>query len=115
MDNKKNITATVCIYSGRPNPQWELGKKEYSKLLLAIEKLNPANSQEQQSLLGYSGLLISVLRKTIYVFNEVITISTGNKTTGYADTDRQIERQLFQSAPIMLREEIKAIIPSDLL
>jgi hypothetical protein len=115
LDNKKNITATVCIYSGRPNPQWELGKKEYSKLLLAIEKLAPANSQEQQSQLGYSGLLVSALGKTIYLFNKVITISVGNKTTGYADTDRRIERQLFQSAPAMLREEIKAITPEDLL
>ncbi len=83
--------------------------------MLAIEKLPLTNSQEQQSLLGYSGLLVSAWGKTIYFFNEVITISAGNKITGYADTDRRIERHLFQSAPAMLREEIKAIIPADLL
>ena len=103
------ITATVCIYSGRRNPQWPIAAKEYDKLLLTIESLPRAEPQEQPSLLGYSGIIITGGEKLLYAYKGVITVTTDDAAKGYIDKEGTIEKQLLQSAPLLVREEIKAM------
>jgi len=103
------ITATVCIYSGRRNPQWPIATKEYDKLLLTIESLPRTEPQEQPSLLGYSGIIVTGGEKLLYAYKGVITVTEDDEAYGYIDKDGAIEKQLLQSAPLVVREEIKAM------
>jgi hypothetical protein len=48
-------TVTLLIFSGRPNPTWELAAEEVIEL---IPKLLDAVSAEEPSILGYGGFLV---------------------------------------------------------
>lgn len=115
MDNQHKITATVCLYSGRPNPHWEMDAKEYDKLLLIVKKLPVVSPMQPPSLLGYTGLLVTDGLRSLYIFNEVVTITEGKSVQGYKDADRKTEKEVLQSAPASLLDEIKAILPEKLL
>jgi len=114
LDNKNKITATVCIYSGKPNPHWRIGLKEYDKLLLHINSLSETYPQLQKSLLGYSGIIVFAGTKNIYAFEEIITVSDNELKKGYVDKKRVVERKLLQSAPAAIQKEIKAMLPEEL-
>jgi hypothetical protein len=114
LDKKKNITATVCLYAGRPNPYWIISPAAYSKLLLIIKKLPAANPQVQPSLLGYAGVVITKSDATIYAFNGVITLKEETIQSGYKDANRQIEKKILQHMPEVLKEELKKILPDAL-
>jgi hypothetical protein len=114
LDSKINIIATVCIYSGRQNPQWKISLKEYSKLLLNIKSLPETKPAMQESLLGYAGIIVLAEGKSIYAFNEVVTISGGGDAHGYTDAERDIEKKLLATAPSVIQKEIRGILPAAL-
>jgi hypothetical protein len=114
LGKKKNITATVCLYAGRPNPYWIISPVTYSKLLLSIKKLAAVNPLPQQSLLGYAGVIVTTSDTKIYAFNGVITLQKGEFQEGYKDSNREIEKKILQDMPEVLREEIKEILPDAL-
>lgn len=109
------ITATLCIYSGRPNPQWKVKEEEYSKLLLLIQQLPAAAPQEQPSRLGYSGIKISRGEQQWYAYNGIITFSEGHKKKGYADADKQAEKKMLHTAPKKVLKDAGTMLPEDLL
>jgi len=114
LGNKNKITVTICIYSGKPNPHWQIGLKEYDKMLLLINSLPEAYPQLQKSLLGYSGIVVFAGTKNIYAFEEIITISDDKLKKGYVDKKRVVERKLLQSAPAAIQKEIKGMLPEEL-
>jgi hypothetical protein len=115
LDKKNKITATVCLYSGRPNPYWVMAVKEYNKLLLAVKNLPVTLPRQPPSLLGYTGLMLAAEKNTLYVFNEMITVTEGKSVTGFRDADRKMEKEILRSAPVIVLEEIKGILPGHLL
>ena len=114
MDNKNKITVTVCIYSGKPNPHWHIGLKEYHKLLLFVTSLPETDPQAQRSLLGYSGIVVFTGTKNIYAFEEIITVSNDKLKKGYVDKKRVVERKFLQSAPVAIQKEIEGMLPEEL-
>ena len=48
-------TVTLLIFSGRPDPTWELTAEEVSEL---VQKLRDVDSAEELSNLGYRGFLV---------------------------------------------------------
>jgi hypothetical protein len=48
-------TVTLLIFSGRPDPTWELTAEEVSQL---VQKLRDVDSAEELSNLGYRGFLV---------------------------------------------------------
>ena len=48
-------TVTLLIFSGRPDPTWELTAEEVSQL---VQKLRDVDSAEELSKLGYRGFLV---------------------------------------------------------
>ena len=111
MGNNHTITATVCVFSGRRNPQWTIAEKEYHELLLAIEVLPAAAPQEQEGLLGYSGIIITGCEKKILAFNGIITVSSEGSAKGYADANHTLEKKLLHTGPSVIVEEIKGMLP----
>jgi hypothetical protein len=114
LDNSKRITATVCVYSGRPNPQWPVSKKEYDKLLLAVASLALATATEPPSLLGYSGILVTAGTVQLYIFNGSISVRENKISRGFTDKSRIIEKKLLTSMPAFLKKEVKRLLPAEL-
>lgn len=48
-------TVTLLIFSGRPDPTWELTAEEVNEL---VQKLRDVDSAEEVSNLGYRGFLV---------------------------------------------------------
>lgn len=82
--------------------------------MLIIESLPEAEPQSQPSVLGYAGITVRAGSKKIFCFNNVITVTNGNNARGYADSKRVMERRLVQTAPEIILEEIKRILPEEL-
>jgi hypothetical protein len=114
LDNRKKITATVCVYSGRPNPQWSVPQKEYDKLLPAVKALAETAPLPQPSLLGYTGIMITANGTHIHVFNENISVAENKNVKGYKDAGRVIEKKLLSAMPDAICKEIKGILPREL-
>lgn len=111
MGNNHTITATVCVFSGRRNPQWTITAAAYHQLLLAVEALPATAPQEQEGLLGYSGIIITGGEKKIFAFNGAITVTSESGAKGYADKTHTVENSLLHTCPPATLEEIKGLLP----
>lgn len=109
-----NITATVCIYSGRRNPQWEVPLKEYNKLLLHIKKMEDTEPVPLPQLLGYTGIIITRGKTTITLYNETITLAEEGTVKGYTDAGRILERKVLHEAPPEIFNDIRTMLPQEL-
>lgn len=114
MDKQNIITATIFLYSGRPNPVWKMPEKEYNKLLLLIQKLTPTKG-EHDFLLGYSGVMLSTDSNNLHAFNGLIVVNEKGIHKSYTDTNRTIEARILRQAPPAFLEEIKQLLPKTLL
>ena len=106
------IKATVCLYSGRPNPEWEFKAALYNQLLLLFDKCTPLSGmQHQPAILGYSGSMIIEKNKTWYAWNNVLSINYKGKIIYYTDTERYIEKLVIASAPSNVKEILRTLEP----
>jgi hypothetical protein len=80
------------IFSGRPNPSWELSPQDASALEERLTGLTFTSQSPSGGGLGYRGFILSYptpvagLSTQINIFNGVIKISEGGHTTHYYDT-----------------------------
>jgi hypothetical protein len=87
------MKAILDVFSGRPNPSWELTPQDAKELARRLTGLAPANRALAEGGLGYRGLTIANPDKTaglpaqISVFNGVIGLSENERTTYYNDTN----------------------------
>ena len=93
------------LYSGRPNPRWELTAEEGRELLRRLGDLegSAAGFAPEPPGLGYRGfILVPVgpddgLTERIEVYGGTITIHRGRKAVHYRDS-RDVEEWLFRQA-----------------
>ena len=112
--DKNEITVTVLVFSGRPNPLWAISIEQYNALLLYLKNLSNISPQEPLALLGYSGCVINDQAKKVYAFDGIITLTDGRHQSAYADTHRQFEKKLLRTAPAELIDEIRGMLPAEL-
>jgi hypothetical protein len=111
---KNKVTATVCLFSGRRNPEWEISRKEYDKLLLVIHSLPLAEAPPENFLLGYAGVIVTDGVRKMHAFNSIITLREKEKIKGYTDTGRAIEKSVLHTAPAAVLKEIEGMLPESL-
>ena len=91
------------IFSGRPNPAWDLSAADTATLTGMIGSLPPSSPVYLPTPLGYRGFLVSVsepeLRPvaTMRAYQGVVEYQ-GYETRYYADPDKQVERWLLATA-----------------
>jgi hypothetical protein len=91
------------IFSGRPNPTWELSVADTATLIGMIDSLQPSPPVDLPTPLGYRGFLVnvdepesgSVARIRAY---QGIVEYRSRETKYYADLDKQVERWLLATA-----------------
>jgi hypothetical protein len=112
---------TALIYSGVPNPTWELNPKQEARLKKLIsEKKEVTFQMSALSLgnLGYKGFLIestdkSFLPQKTFLFDGVIDMMDSS-IPNFVDKNSKIESFLLDTAAISLAEEEKSYIKSEI-
>ena len=110
---------TVCVeldvFSGRPNPEWEVTGAEASNLLTLLGRLVEERAVHKEKLqsspLGYRGLTLTAIhgriRRTWRIANSEIL--SDDKV--FADTRNVIEMAALATMPVELRATLGPVLP----
>lgn len=91
------------IFSGRPNPSWQMSAEEAAEFLKRIRSLPKKEKPSEESGLGYRGFVISNAEKMpsipfeVRVYKGVLTIHEDGSQAYYKDVNA-VERLLLQQA-----------------
>ena len=92
------------VYSGRPNPQWNLTSQEateFVKRFKALTRDQGASSAVEG--LGYRGLIVTKFNENIEgydqvaLYNGLVVAKQNNQSKRFTDQNRKLERWLFQT------------------
>lgn len=106
-----NMEVEVDVFSGRPNPYWNLTAdeaKEFVELFQALPEYQGEGSLRDG--LGYRGLIVTELGDPMKEYNEIvisygIVLARGNEESKqFTDQDRRLEKWLFQTGREKLDE-----------
>lgn len=94
----------VDVYSGRPNPQWNLTSQQAKEFVSQFQGLPQHQGEGSvKEGLGYRGLIVTKQNETIEGYNEIL-ISNGlvvakqnRQSKQFTDQNRRLERWLFQT------------------
>ena len=106
------VIVTLDMYSGLPNPSWELTDneaKELTKMLSKNRAPSSAASPSSVGRLGYRGLIISshnidVVPNNMRVFDGVMEVES-LEIPNYIDQDSDVETFLLGTAATSLRDD----------
>lgn len=103
---------TILIFSGIPNPQWEVDARFMARLDAHFRKLKPGIPFEAQlPPLGYRGIEVTVNNKSWLSYKQMIRYSYQNKTVYGQDMERKIQEWIISSAPEnILSQEVLQMI-----
>lgn len=111
------VIVTLDMYSGRPNPSWEIPDDALEKFRSLINKqrdISPLSSPASAGMLGYRGLIVSHEDKSSHLNSfrafDGILESPSLDTPNYVDHDSEIEEFLIsQAGPALSDDERKFI------
>jgi hypothetical protein len=97
---EKNWWVTAFLFSGRPDPQWQLKKKQADHFI-SLWSQAPVSNKEATipSILGYKGIKILAEKKQWLIYNGVITCYEEKIKTSKTDDEKTIEKFLLSTAP----------------
>ena len=107
---------TLDIFSGRPNPGWELSQEQSSEFLKKISKLESKENfhadSGKYSGLGYRGFLVeeensAQKSRRFEVYNGIVNVVENNSSYALEDKGYSVESWLLQTAPNNLDELVK--------
>jgi hypothetical protein len=93
----------IDMFSGRPNPSWEITAQEADQVRAAFRQLPERSASARSERLGYRGLIVHGdgvrdLGLTRILIGGGVVIAEGFQGVRYlSDADRSLERQLFQT------------------
>lgn len=102
--NCENMQVTVDLFSGVPNPSWELSVAEGEVFLDLLRSLPvKPDAVRMNEGLGYNGLIVTGIEpylkncREVVIFNECVLIHQQNQTQQLSDQARNLEQWLFQT------------------
>lgn len=116
-----STTVTIRLYSGKPNPTWELSEQQAAKLasLLTAEKEATLNASSASiGLLGYTGFEIRStadgnLPAKALVFDGIIALDSLD-ALNFIDAESEVEKFLLETAEGELDDEEKEYVRQEL-
>jgi hypothetical protein len=97
----KRYSGSIQVFSGRPNPVWEIPIETGNELECAWEKLKPFEGKTLfEAVLGYQGCKLCVNTGVeFWTYRGVISKKSKEQVEFRLDEDRKIEKQILNSAP----------------
>jgi hypothetical protein len=110
------VRVTLDIFSGRPNPSWELSQSQNYEFLKQISKLESgANLQFDSSKysLGYRGFIVEEERtsfvRRVEAYQGIVKVVENDSTYTLEDKEYSIEMWLLQTTPQGLSDIVKYV------
>lgn len=109
------------MFSGRPNPQWNLTPEENAELNRLLQTL-PKDKTGKASIpgLGYRGFIVTATEDKVegctevFIFREYVTAKCSGELLQFADKDRTLERWLLQTGRGRLEDSLYQQIASQI-
>jgi hypothetical protein len=106
------------IFSGVPNPTWNLSEADTTLFLQKISALPGAAPKQLANPLGYRGFIVTLRQGTEDIQARIqqgtVELTRGGATTYRADRGRELERWLLNSGRPVLKSDLLAIVENDL-
>jgi hypothetical protein len=80
-----NLEIELDVYSGKPNPKWELPPDEASSLLKTVESAPEEKAEMNLPGLGYRGFILRPGTKIIRVYHGLIAVEESGVTRTLRD------------------------------
>jgi hypothetical protein len=97
----KKCIARAFVFSGRPDPAWEVKPRVVQELQKIWRTLKPENVElSQQPSLGYRGCFLKCPGERQWTaFDGLVFLKTARRSQLRRDVERRFERTLLASAP----------------
>jgi hypothetical protein len=105
---KFSWTIIASIYSGRPDPRWEIDQDQVDRFMSLWQKAGLSQTEASTpSRSGYKGLRMIGDEKQFIIYDEIITCIEKTRRTSKNDENRVIERFLLNTAPEKILDTLK--------
>lgn len=112
----------VDVYSGRPNPVWDLSTQQSEEFLNRVRALPKRESDGAlNDGLGYRGLKVTGSElsqegyKEIVISNRIVAVQDENKSQQFTDENRALERWLLQTGKGKIEDELYEYLSEETL
>ncbi len=96
----KEARATAFVFSGRPDPSWDVPAEVVARLEALWAKSTVTDSVPAPPILGYRGSVLRIDQGAEYrAFGGVVTRQRGQGEESRLDAGREFERLLVSTAP----------------
>lgn len=108
------------VYSGRPNPAWNLTAEQGEEFLKLLRSLPKTSGGAVRQGLGYRGVIVTADGGKVTGYNSIIVsdgIVLGNTDTGeeiFLDANRALERWLFNTGKGFIEKDTYTMIENEL-
>jgi hypothetical protein len=102
-------TAGVFLFSGRPDPEWNLEPVTVADLMGIWHALDrsPVEPLNQTRLLGYGGCFVRNSQGELWIaFERVVTLESLGHKESRSDPAKEFEMRILASAPDSARERL---------
>lgn len=114
--------ASLDVFSGRPNPTWNLSDTTITALVTELKQLKTTPSLEgpdPDSRLGYRGFIVELTDQTSGEVRHLAIylggiVETGMQTKFYVDPERKTEKLLLESARPYIDPDLYTYIESEI-
>jgi hypothetical protein len=104
------IVVTLDVFSGRPDPHWNLPAAQNTEFERRLAALPPAPVAQPDTPLGYRGFTVSGRPEPVQVFRGRVT--AGQKTL--ADPGRDLERWLLDTGRNSIDSSLAGYVGSEI-
>ena len=107
---KHHWTVIASIYSGRPDPRWEI-TDEQAHHFMELWQEAPLSETEVviPSISGYKGIRMHAGEKQFLIYKEAITCIEEKMRTSKKDKQRTMEKFLLNTAPEQIHRLFKEL------
>ena len=114
----ENVEVEVDVFSGMPNPEWNLSDADAALFQQKIAALPEASPAQLANNLGYRGIIVRVkteMTQTRILIQNGIVQSTQDDATVYcSDPGRDLERWLLNTGRPFIEDNIFMLVKNEL-
>lgn len=119
-DERMSVTVTLQVFSGVPNPTWELTESQTRELSKRLAALNTRTLSKPPGIaggLGYRGFVVESSREIaldpfIYIHANVVDLA--RLSLNLLDADEQLEKWLLDSARNAIDSDLRGFVKSEI-
>jgi len=114
----EKVEVELDIFSGNPNPTWNLSSSDAALFLEKAAALSQVSPRQRSANLGYRGFIVRVMQgketSVMLIQNGIVELSRSGTTLFLGDPNRSLERWLLQSGKPVLKNDLTGLVEREL-